>query len=1037
MAQASTSRQQASTASYQRPQHIIPVPIPETNLLSIEYPGIISTEGDRKHPQDNDEEKYNSLERAISTFDPASLPPYTSSPHSALEYIAGIYDKHLNLIECRPGSFAFRRTKTLRVDDQDLDSIYRHPLLGEVVDTHNVVIKVTKRVWFKRRKVGGKAKDASAHLPVDADPMDLDQDPGLERALPDSADGQHEEEVLETRKEYKVDPVGVATKTLRFRAMADFAYRPQTHVEVPESLDRRRDEQGDVEMSSEGDESFPPTSLLLDKTLELHDIIARMDFKSMRNYKLEPELEEYEKEVEDPDTGLTVKKSQLRMIPPPFFSRSEVPFNYAFKQVSNTELRTVPRPKGVRFIPLQESLLSSTSSSSSSSHLQRYENRARIANVSPISWKVSDPKIPTRPPLDVVKRKSKIPNEVVGAVSSLFEQRPIWTRRALLNSLDDKIRDEINSTNGKLCIALLSFSAVGGPWRDTILRMGYDPRKNKEDRFYQRVFLRAVKGDGVGPVNARRVVARTLKKVGADAFGDSSFLTENLVEGGENEEGDGTTSNVTRPRANTTGGEAPASSHDRESHIFDGCTLTKNAGNFQLCDVTDPYILPYIKRVNDEDLADGVERIGTRWLREDCDPVSGWYTSRAMDLIRNLMSVRFHGLMEKEEKESDESLDEVVRIAKSKWRQEDAGSAAAAVDDGDSSSLEGGDGEEREREDREDDARAMQRETLEEIRSGISGGRSKARSNATKERHGLAVPQRATELVERLSGNAGRGSSKAKERRKSKGSRMGNWSDSLRVSASSVGGIKGFLQESESLKDYSPRRLGSFSLKKLKNPLSSDLSKANLAKNDSFQRMSSRKGYEELERDQHLMIDQSYIDALKHMSLSTIYKSALEGKRTGKGFELNGKVFGGVEEPTLVRKDGRKVIQFRFPQTRAPFGLASATVTFQAQGQCSSKFGGDQMEESQRSCCRGRSSSSLIDQAFSENLKGRNPLDDYRNVLLSKPGDRFRLNGREVTGAGVELAERDSKGVEGLRYRFRLKGAANVVTAASWNARTA
>lgn len=69
---------------------------------------------------------------------------------------------------------------------------------------------------------------------------------------------------------------------------------------------------------------------------------------------------------------------------------------------------------------------------------------------------------------------------------SLFETRPAWTRVALLNQFDAATAREI--VNSKALLPLVCYVFQDGPWRDTLIRFGWDPRKDVSGRLYVHYF---------------------------------------------------------------------------------------------------------------------------------------------------------------------------------------------------------------------------------------------------------------------------------------------------------------------------------------------------------------------------------------------------------------------------------------------------------------------------------------------------------------------------------------------------------------------
>ena len=74
-------------------------------------------------------------------------------------------------------------------------------------------------------------------------------------------------------------------------------------------------------------------------------------------------------------------------------------------------------------------------------------------------------------------------------ILALFETRPIWQKSALDEQLFDLV-DEIPAWKQVEAIRMISFHAVDGPWRNTHIRFGYDPRRHPEARRWQSIDFR-------------------------------------------------------------------------------------------------------------------------------------------------------------------------------------------------------------------------------------------------------------------------------------------------------------------------------------------------------------------------------------------------------------------------------------------------------------------------------------------------------------------------------------------------------------------
>lgn len=76
--------------------------------------------------------------------------------------------------------------------------------------------------------------------------------------------------------------------------------------------------------------------------------------------------------------------------------------------------------------------------------------------------------------------------QMVDQLRDLFERRPIWTRRALINN----IPQHVAISYLRRALPYTAYYIRNGPWRDTLCRFGVDPRKNPEHGRYQVVQLR-------------------------------------------------------------------------------------------------------------------------------------------------------------------------------------------------------------------------------------------------------------------------------------------------------------------------------------------------------------------------------------------------------------------------------------------------------------------------------------------------------------------------------------------------------------------
>ncbi|KAK7061544.1 RNA polymerase III transcription factor IIIC subunit-domain-containing protein [Favolaschia claudopus] len=396
---------------------------------------------------------------------------------------------------------------------------FAHPVPGDVVSTNNLVLKVVKR---KRKN---RMDDGSA-----------------------------------LQGEYTAEIVGSTSKTVRFRSMADYQYQP--------------------------DMNDPVTKLRL--------AMDNMDVEAIRTYVIPPEKADYMVPVApsssqdidmnlDPElTGIPLPepstepemRSNLRLFPPPLFSRQAIPQLYNFKA----------NPA---------SIVSTTINEETGEERKRLINKMRWKGYGPISVTFTDRQIPDKPAQNIQDVRNQVSDVLYNKLIETFAERPVWTRGALFNQFTAvESRDILNS---KPLLPSVCYVFHDGPWRDTLVRFGYDPRKEPSGRFYQRLYFR----NANHPILKPSVMSRRQERTAANM--------ENWAAAIE----DGSERDVER----------------RKTHLFDGKTLTKETASFQLCDLIDPMLKEMIE--DDEE------------LREECDERDGWYPHHALESIKTVLRHKF------------------------------------------------------------------------------------------------------------------------------------------------------------------------------------------------------------------------------------------------------------------------------------------------------------------------------------------------------------------------------------------------------------
>lgn len=152
----------------------------------------------------------------------------------------------------------------------------------------------------------------------------------------------------------------------------------------------------------------------------------------------------------------------LDLLPPPKFSPLPLPFHYGYKQ--NTGVMVVSDGKGgqkvvnVKSYPKLFSTIISANGPAPLGPAEELKNQP-----------ITDPNV----------------KECYEELVKLFEERPIWTRRALKCHLSENCREHL-----KYAIQRVAYGFRGGPWRSTNVKYGVDPRSDPKYRLYQTRYFR-------------------------------------------------------------------------------------------------------------------------------------------------------------------------------------------------------------------------------------------------------------------------------------------------------------------------------------------------------------------------------------------------------------------------------------------------------------------------------------------------------------------------------------------------------------------
>ncbi|KAH0547813.1 hypothetical protein FGG08_000070 [Glutinoglossum americanum] len=280
------------------------------------------------------------------------------------------------------------------------------PLLSENLKTNNILLKITvpKMVGRKRKREPSNESDADLAAiqskAPDRAPLKGGEAGCLKRSMRDNVG------------RYKVEPIGKINYTHRFRDLSDFQY-----ATVNSNFMKK-----------------------------MRDCVLDYDYEKLKGFKF------------DPSKGPT---QNTDLIPPPYFARTHVPFNYNYRQ--NPAVRYTVDNAGRPIVV----------------------NDQAPPKISTLIVSSDADVIPSGPPNDLPNPATLDHGirDTIIQLTKLMEERPLWTRRALLN----RFTNPDYQYTLKHSIQYVGYMFRSGPWRDTIVRFGIDPRSDPKYRFYQSI----------------------------------------------------------------------------------------------------------------------------------------------------------------------------------------------------------------------------------------------------------------------------------------------------------------------------------------------------------------------------------------------------------------------------------------------------------------------------------------------------------------------------------------------------------------------
>ncbi|ODQ80412.1 hypothetical protein BABINDRAFT_13262 [Babjeviella inositovora NRRL Y-12698] len=222
----------------------------------------------------------------------------------------------------------------------------------------------------------------------------------------------------------KIEPIAIIDRNFQFREMADFQYITRNDA----------------------------------LTQQVKETVFAGDLVKIKEF-----TQEIFNSTHDPHENYTNKNISL---PPPCrFSHTNVPHNYQYKknpaiQVVNDQgkLKLVSKTRRIKLYTLIVNILGPTPQTPHPELVKKYRQLVEMR---------TDPSAGD----DKLHAKSLQTLECIELLRDLFEQKPVWIRRQLNAVVPEKMRSVL-----KYALPHLSYIMRKGPWRQTYIKFGVDPR---------------------------------------------------------------------------------------------------------------------------------------------------------------------------------------------------------------------------------------------------------------------------------------------------------------------------------------------------------------------------------------------------------------------------------------------------------------------------------------------------------------------------------------------------------------------------------
>ena len=296
-------------------------------------------------------------------------------------------------------------------------------------------------------------------------------------------------------------------------------------------------------------------------------------------------------------------------LPPPIWTASSIPNNYVYRQ--NPSVKVASDPLTGKAV------------------VRNTQTTAKLF-CHQMQWDSPEYPSTTMDGLQPLDQQSRTFQKTVTALQALFDQRPIWTRRALLNSLES----ELSSFNVvRFCLPYVSYALRSGPWRDAYVRLGVDPRADPQYRIYQTIMLQLkpkMMSKGLAPLKGGREYSERMQKSTA-----KSNATHADPDTPATQDTPSVRSKEKLEEYQHTYARFWSRSNDPTSHIFDGVSpLPPDGKVWQLCDMTDPQLA-------------ALREISEQYIRKECERrYFGWYANGTNAKMRVALKAKVDALMD-------------------------------------------------------------------------------------------------------------------------------------------------------------------------------------------------------------------------------------------------------------------------------------------------------------------------------------------------------------------------------------------------------